>query len=460
MVSGGVLSLPTLRLRADYFAITTIAISEIVDYVATNYQSLTGGPLGTTSLGGPLQVTEYNGSWVSFQADVQGWLHDLVGGYANSDFALLVIVWVILLACLLVVTPMVRSPWGRVLRAIREDEDAAAALGKPVYWYKLQSLAIGAGFGAIAGLLYAFEFQNFAPTDFDPLVTFYGWLIVLISGAGRIWAVPVGALIFGFIFSGPHLPQLQALHLPERGAARLPRDDDHRGDPDRADGLAPAGALREARGDGARVSALLEVRDVVKHYGGVVAVSGATLDVEEGSITGLIGPNGAGKTTLFNIISGFRHPEQGSVRFAGERIERRSPHRVARTGLVRTFQQTKALTRMTVLDNMMLAGAQQPGEHLWRLALSPRAVAPARARGRGARARAARGRPPRAPQRRVRGHALGRPAQAARVRARAHGRAAHGDARRADGGRQPDARAAAARARAGAARLAAGRPSC
>ena len=100
---------------------------------------------------------------------MQGWLHDLIGGYASSDFALLVIVWVILLACLLVLTPMVRSPWGRVLRAIREDEDAAAALGKPVYWYKLQSLAIGAGFGAIAGLLYAFEFQNFGPDDFDPL---------------------------------------------------------------------------------------------------------------------------------------------------------------------------------------------------------------------------------------------------------------------------------------------------
>ena len=122
------------------------------------------------------------------------------------------------------------------------------------------------------------------------------------------------------------------------------------------------------------MTALLEVRDVVKHYGGVVAVDGASLDVEERSITGLIGPNGAGKTTLFNIISGFRRPERGTVRFAGERIERRSPDRVARSGLVRTFQQTKALTRMTVLDNMMLAAPAQPGEHLWRLALSPRAV--------------------------------------------------------------------------------------
>jgi len=122
------------------------------------------------------------------------------------------------------------------------------------------------------------------------------------------------------------------------------------------------------------MTALLEVRDVVKHYGGVVAVCGASLDVEERSITGLIGPNGAGKTTLFNIISGFRHPERGTVSFAGKRIDGYSADRVARGGLVRTFQQTKALARITVLDNMLLAAPRQPGEHLWRLALSPRAV--------------------------------------------------------------------------------------
>ncbi len=122
------------------------------------------------------------------------------------------------------------------------------------------------------------------------------------------------------------------------------------------------------------MTALLEVRDVVKHYDGIAAVNGASLDVEERSITGLIGPNGAGKTTLFNIVSGFRRPEAGTVRFGGERIEHRSPDRVARGGLVRTFQQTKALTRMTVLDNMMLAAPRQPGEGLLRLALSPRRV--------------------------------------------------------------------------------------
>jgi len=115
------------------------------------------------------------------------------------------------------------------------------------------------------------------------------------------------------------------------------------------------------------VSALLEVRGAYKHYGGVTAVADASLDVEAGSVTALIGPNGAGKTTLFNIVSGFVRPERGRVVFDGRRVDRKPAHRVARGGLVRTFQTAKALTRMTVLENMMLAAPDQPGEHLWGL---------------------------------------------------------------------------------------------
>jgi len=112
------------------------------------------------------------------------------------------------------------------------------------------------------------------------------------------------------------------------------------------------------------VSALLEVRDVVHAFGGVRAVDGATLDVESGSITGLIGPNGAGKSTLFNCVSGFLRPQSGSVLLEGKRIEKSAPHRIARSGLVRTFQTPRALTRMTVLDNVMLAAPRNGGERL------------------------------------------------------------------------------------------------
>jgi neutral amino acid transport system ATP-binding protein len=119
---------------------------------------------------------------------------------------------------------------------------------------------------------------------------------------------------------------------------------------------------------------ILDVKGVVKHFGGVAALDEATLDVGRGSITALIGPNGAGKTTLFHVATGFYRPEQGEVRFEGERIDRKPPHAIAKRGLVRTFQITKALSRMSVLENMMLAAPNQPGEHLWRVVLTPRVV--------------------------------------------------------------------------------------
>ncbi len=119
---------------------------------------------------------------------------------------------------------------------------------------------------------------------------------------------------------------------------------------------------------------IFSVEEVTRHFGGIAALDGATFSVDRGSITALIGPNGAGKTTLFNVASGFLRPERGRVLFEGRRIDRRSPHVVAARGLVRTFQITKALRRLSVLENMLLAAPDQPGEHLWRVVLTPRAV--------------------------------------------------------------------------------------
>lgn len=112
------------------------------------------------------------------------------------------------------------------------------------------------------------------------------------------------------------------------------------------------------------MSALLEARGVSKSFAGVRAVDGASLVVEGRSITALIGPNGAGKSTLFNCISGFLRPDEGRIELAGHRIDGRPPHRIVRAGLGRTFQTARALTRMTVLDNVRLAAPDHPGERL------------------------------------------------------------------------------------------------
>jgi branched-chain amino acid transport system ATP-binding protein len=120
---------------------------------------------------------------------------------------------------------------------------------------------------------------------------------------------------------------------------------------------------------------LLEVQGLDKSFGGVAAVRDASFRVAQGSITALIGPNGAGKTTVFNLVSGFLGADRGRITFAGHRIDGRRGDTIARAGLVRAFQTARVLTRMSVLDNMLLAAPRQPGERLALALLAPGRVA-------------------------------------------------------------------------------------
>jgi ABC-type branched-subunit amino acid transport system ATPase component len=120
---------------------------------------------------------------------------------------------------------------------------------------------------------------------------------------------------------------------------------------------------------------LLKIRGVSKAFGGVAAVDNASFDMAQGSITALIGPNGAGKSTLFNVASGFMAPDSGTILFDGRDITALRADMVARAGLVRIFQTARVLTRMTVLDNMMLAAPAQPGEGLGTALVAPGRVA-------------------------------------------------------------------------------------
>jgi len=110
---------------------------------------------------------------------------------------------------------------------------------------------------------------------------------------------------------------------------------------------------------------ILVADHVVRRFGGLVAVDLAHLEIQQGSITALIGPNGAGKTTLFNVLTGFDRPQSGSWTFNGLPVHGRRAHQVARLGMVRTFQLTKALARLTVIDNMRLAATSQLGENFF-----------------------------------------------------------------------------------------------
>ncbi|RRS02174.1 ABC transporter ATP-binding protein [Glycomyces terrestris] len=111
--------------------------------------------------------------------------------------------------------------------------------------------------------------------------------------------------------------------------------------------------------------AILSATGVRRAFGGLVAVDVEHLEVQRGTITALIGPNGAGKTTFFNLVTGFDRPSRGEWDFDGRAAHRMRSYQVARAGMVRTFQLTKALTRMSVLDNMLIGAADQIGERMW-----------------------------------------------------------------------------------------------
>lgn len=115
----------------------------------------------------------------------------------------------------------------------------------------------------------------------------------------------------------------------------------------------------------AKPDPILVADNVSRSFGGLTAVDVAHIEVPRGLITALIGPNGAGKTTFFNLLTNFDTPDSGTRTFDGKSLEKVAPHKVANMGMVRTFQLTKALSRMTVIENMKLGATNQTGEHFW-----------------------------------------------------------------------------------------------
>jgi branched-chain amino acid transport system permease protein len=188
------LGVPTLRLRADYLAIVTIAAAEIIRQVV-----------------GSVSLLEYFGGQDGLQQFTRSFselnpysgrigLPGLVTWRAY-DFWVMTVGWgLVALTCLMTYLLM-RSPWGRVLKGIREDEDAVRSLGKNVYAYKMQSLIIGGIFGALAGFVIALRSAAINPSFFATDVTFFAYTVLLIGGAARVFGPVAGALIFWFLIS-------------------------------------------------------------------------------------------------------------------------------------------------------------------------------------------------------------------------------------------------------------------
>ena len=185
MGAGLLIGLPSLRLRADYFAIVTIAFAEIIRYIAQNARELTGGNQG---------LLGFDDAWADVSLGMLDRL-EVVGLGDQFLLPLLLVTWFTALVLIVVLSRVQRTPWGRVLRAIREDEDAARALGKNTFSYKLQSLMIGAALGAIAGYFLALNLAFINPEAFEPLFTFIGYAVLILGGLASYAGVALGAVV-------------------------------------------------------------------------------------------------------------------------------------------------------------------------------------------------------------------------------------------------------------------------
>jgi neutral amino acid transport system permease protein len=226
---GLAIGISTLRLREDYLGIVTIGISELVRLVATNEEWLTKGTFGVQGYPVPFNFKpEYPMrlfliGWLTVICGLALWrlwlwmrgdISRSIGGAIASAFVmavyicgalslytydpragLMLLTLTVLTVVYIILEKLVHSPWGRVLKAIREDEEVPRALGKNVFWYKLQAFTIGGAIAGIAGAFYAWQFTVF-PDNFKPLITFDAWIIVMLGGSGNNLGTIIGAVIF------------------------------------------------------------------------------------------------------------------------------------------------------------------------------------------------------------------------------------------------------------------------
>ncbi|MEY9775726.1 branched-chain amino acid ABC transporter permease [Arthrobacter sp. MW3 TE3886] len=184
------LGIPTLRLRADYLAIVTIAAAEIVRYIVTTNQltAITGSANG---------LAAFEGDFYAMNPFPPG----TYVGMNNRDFFIRVVAWSVVAIFCTLVWLLMRSPWGRVLKGIREDENAVRSLGKNVYAYKMQSLIIGGALGALAGMIFTIPRGAVQPANYGTELTFFLYTCLLLGGLGTVLGPVVGAMIFWVVLS-------------------------------------------------------------------------------------------------------------------------------------------------------------------------------------------------------------------------------------------------------------------
>ncbi|GAA1851411.1 branched-chain amino acid ABC transporter permease/ATP-binding protein [Pseudonocardia ailaonensis] len=364
---GGIFGLPSLRMRGPSLAIVTLALG-----VAVNSAVFKNSMLSGLENGFPLKPQSFFGLTI-----------DPI--LSPRTYTVFVVCWVILLLWL--VGNLRKSPAGRRMLAVRENERAAAALGISVSAVKLYTFVVGSVIAAIGGVLFAFATTNVqVSTGYDPVSSVAILTFGIVGGVGALpgpflgaqlypgglpggviaeaiggseaqgWLVLIGGIVMVFVLVTHPEGIADQMAKPFKALRR-----NRSGAEDAEAGAAAAGEGTEravvveaqtAMSEGG--PELLRVSDVHVSFGAVRAVAGANLEVRRGEVLGLIGPNGSGKTTLTDAISGFNNA-RGSIYLDDEDISTYSPTRRARAGLARSFQSLDLFDEITVEENLRAA---------------------------------------------------------------------------------------------------------
>ena len=386
-VAGGLIALPFTflvgrRLRGDFAAVGLLVTAVLLNLLVTNYVPLFNGDAGLSLIPQPLQ----------------GEFNPLASGY---KWGLTVVALLLCAAVYWFLRRITESPYGRSLRAMRDNDAVADSLGKNLLSLRTGMLVLGGAIAGLSGGVLVSYITTWSPAAWGYAETVVLFAAVIIGGAGNHRGAILGAILVpvGFEEATRYIPNSNSLPpnlipslqwvaigllivlflwfrpqgiLPERKRviplpgllaprAGPPADGEKAAPAAPAISVRPRAAPPESPGPR---PAVLEAVDIVRDFGGVRAVNDVSLAVRRGTLTGLIGPNGAGKSTLLAILAGTLRASSGTVIYQGQDITGMPAYRRARLGLVRTFQLASEFKRLTVLENLLTAVPSNRGDTL------------------------------------------------------------------------------------------------
>lgn len=347
-ITGYLLSYPAGRVRDVYLAMMTLGFGMIFFEIVREWNAVTGGMMGLSGVPSPA-------------------LRSLkVFGYRVNDAWFFRAVLVITVIVVWIMRNVAQSKTGRAFFAIHHSEVAAGSLGISRHATKQLAYTLSGLLAGLAGAIYAHLVGYLGPDSFSLHKSIEVLVISIVGGLGSITGQIISAAIFTFL---PETLQVFAeyqfivygiiltfslLVLP-RGIAGLlllpPRFIQRRTLARLKAGEGRSDVTRDVQPE---TGGALEVRGITKRFGGLTALDNVTLELKPGHITALVGPNGSGKSTLVNVISGIYRPDAGTVNFKGEDVTGLPDHRIARAGIVRTFQDPRLVPNFTVRENLLL----------------------------------------------------------------------------------------------------------